>query len=270
MRTGRFKTLYWCLPILVFGLAIAQPTHLAAQVSTAPASTPREAIMRFLSLNAEHKLNTPEARALLSGELTQLPPFVGPLTEPDKIIALGDDSAVARLPAQSPAHQDGYFFLQRDGAAWTIEAGRLLAIPAFVWQLRDQLTKRQGRTPEDEATLRNLNLTLSTDRELAIWFNSNKGALETLRALASASGASSPRGPDGRVQTPETNKILEDLSASALDIETDGTVIVTIGGITDNTVGFLFAPNGKAPPMSKTDYIWIEPVGDNWFLFKTT
>lgn len=270
MRTKNFKVLCWWLPVLMFGLAMAQPARLSAQVSGAPSSTPREAIMKFVSLNGEHKLNTREARLLLSGELTQLPPSVGPLAEPDKIIVLGDDSAVARLPAQSPAHQDSYFFLKLDGKAWTVEAGRLLAIPAFVWQLRDDLAKRQSRTPEDEATLRNLNLTLSTDRELANWFNNNKGALETLRSLTSASGTSAPRVTTGRVQTPETDKILEELSASALSIETDGILIVTIGGITDNSVGFLFAPGGKAPAMSKTDYIWIEPVGDNWFLFKTT
>jgi hypothetical protein len=56
-----------------------------------------------------------------------------------------------------------------------------------------------------------------------------------------------------------------------LGISRTGVVKVTIGGILDNSVGFLHAADpASVPPIDPSEHIWIEPVGDGWYLFKTT
>ena len=50
-----------------------------------------------------------------------------------------------------------------------------------------------------------------------------------------------------------------------------GLVELIIGGMVDNSVGFLWVPPGMAPPVISPDaYILVEHVVGPWYLFKTT
>jgi hypothetical protein len=49
-----------------------------------------------------------------------------------------------------------------------------------------------------------------------------------------------------------------------------GAIEIMIGGVVDNSVGFLFVGEQAPPPMSDDNYIWVEPIGDGWCLFRTT
>jgi hypothetical protein len=50
-----------------------------------------------------------------------------------------------------------------------------------------------------------------------------------------------------------------------------GIVDVNIGGILDNSVGYLYVPDGAtAPRMSYENYIYLEQVNENWYVYKTT
>ncbi|MCA6364826.1 MAG: hypothetical protein IM638_17465 [Bacteroidetes bacterium] len=50
-----------------------------------------------------------------------------------------------------------------------------------------------------------------------------------------------------------------------------GTLLFLIGGTSDNRVGYLYQPDpAKIPPVSARNYILIEPLGNGWYLFKTT
>jgi hypothetical protein len=50
-----------------------------------------------------------------------------------------------------------------------------------------------------------------------------------------------------------------------------GIIEINIGGMLNNSVGFLYVPEGRMPPaMSSGGYIYIEKVMDHWYLYKTT
>ena len=69
-------------------------------VGDADTAGPRSAVERFLALNAESQLQSTEGQALLDGELDDMRgASVGPLPAADRMVALADGSAVARLPA---------------------------------------------------------------------------------------------------------------------------------------------------------------------------
>jgi hypothetical protein len=102
--------------------------------------------------------------------------------------------------------------------------------------------------------LRNIELVLASDSELLAWRKSHRALLERARAAPSS---------------PEVQRELREAGASRVGVE-NGLTIVSIGGILDNVVGFLWAPEGRVPSISPSEYIWIEPAGDGWYLFKTT
>ena len=61
---------------------------------------------------------------------------------------------------------------------------------------------------------------------------------------------------------------LKQLGLSAIE-EAEGEVRVVIGGTLDNTVGFLKPGPSGPPAISPSEYIWLENVGNGWFLCRT-
>lgn len=50
-----------------------------------------------------------------------------------------------------------------------------------------------------------------------------------------------------------------------------GCIFVSIGGVLDNQVGYVHAPDGCAvPSMDPSDFIYVERVREGWYVFKTT
>ena len=250
------------LPIMV-ALMLAQGAAAQSNIDANGDRAGAQAVLdRFLALNAASRLASPEGQALMAGELVEARrPTVGPLPAPDRVVLLSDGRAVARFPAQGEDRPDIYVYLRRnEGGTWTINAYRALALPRFVTDLRNGLRAMPTRSAEDEATLANLELTMRSDAELRRWFDENRAALDRLRALG-------PPDP----QSAEVRSGLAALHALTLDVSPAGTTTVTIGGVLDNSLGFLHAEDpATVPSISPEEYIWIEPVGDGWYLFKTT
>jgi hypothetical protein len=210
---------------------------------------------RLVALNNSRSLKSPEGAALLSGELERWGSAGhGEWPLADRVIAIGVDRAVARLTAPTGEYSDDYFYLRRDGDGWTIYAYRTLALTGVLVELRRLLKAQPSRSPEEERTLRNAELILAPDRGLIAWAQAHRDLLERTRAT-----------PDST----EIGRELEEAGGNRVRVE-DGRTIVSIGGILDNEVGFLFAPDGRAPAIDPDSYIWIEPVGGGWYLFKTT
>jgi hypothetical protein len=63
---------------------------------------------------------------------------------------------------------------------------------------------------------------------------------------------------------------LQALHLSSLSKVDDKQIEIIIGGVTDNTVGFLYAPDNRPPLVGPSEYIWVEKIADNWYLFRTT
>jgi hypothetical protein len=255
-------------------LLLAGASMTPAQSNLAPdadSSAVRAALDRFLSLNQARALAGDEAQGLLAGELDNVTQATfGALPPPDRIVMLADHRAVARLPAEGEARPDIYLYLGEHDGRWTIDALRTLALTGVIEEIRRRGREMTTRSPDIEAALRSAELTLSSDRQLAFWFNENRGALETLRTLAEAhrpvTGAD-----DARIEAPETNAIVARLHLNIVSVSADGTVRVSIGGILDNEVGLLHVGSADlVPAIDPGSYIWIEPLGDGWYLFKTT
>ena len=267
------------LPIAV-GIAGAQiPAMALSRMEVVGLSSDQQigiqrTIARFLDLNRRHQLDRREAKSLFAGEMAEWDaPMVGPLSAPDKLILAGDDLAIARLQGStSDVAIDVYLYLRPVEGSWRIGAMRSLALTGMLREIRAYLTRKPDRSPEEDAMLRHANLTLSTDRQLIEWFRSNRASIEELRArAASARPRNGPQPAYQRIDDPATAGALARLGASSLTIEAEQTIL-TIGGMVDNSVGFLHTDG--APPrigeQGADNYIWIESLGDGWFLFRTT
>jgi hypothetical protein len=73
---------------------------------------------------------------------------------------------------------------------------------------------------------------------------------------------------------PAINALLQSLYISRLTRRDTGCgtcLEFLIGGLVDNTVGLLYQPDATAvPPMHPDRIIVIKPIGNGWYLYKTT
>ncbi|MBP9091606.1 hypothetical protein KBI23_11285 [bacterium] len=235
------------------------------------------AICRYIQL---HNSSNKGAKSMLAPEALALglPPMDKLIFENshDNINIVGDSFAVARTTLSNPLPLNVYFYLRRN-RDWKITAARALACTGPLNAIVSQLEKKSQLTDEENSTLKNLKLTLSTDSELKNWFKVNKPALEELVSSgASLAAGSSVILNDSRpklaaaLDSASIKEKLQALHLSGLSKVDDKQMEVVIGGVTDNTVGFLYAPDNKPPLIGPTEYIWVEKVADNWYLFRTT
>lgn len=241
------------------------PTATSCEVEGA-----QQAILRFRAMSAAGELLSDEGRALLTGELARNSRASwGTQPLPVRLICLPDGGVVARMPATAGA-ADGYLYLRKAAGKWSIHAARALALPAFVNQLVRDLAGRTVRTSAEEAMYQELLLVTLPDDELAAWRREHAADLNRLRDLASTGGGVSRRINPDRAASPEVNQLLDRLHLTSAEAR-NGLTTVVIGGIMDNSVGFFHAADpALLPTISPSEYIWIEPVGENWYLFKTT
>ena len=226
---------------------------------------------RFLSLNAAEQLHLAEGPEIRTGEAAEWNvSAIGPLPERhDRLIAIGEGEAVARVAANPPDGDpvDLYFYLEGAEQGWRVSAMRSLALPPFVYMMMDQLEAQPSRSAEEDATIANLRLVTRPDAELVRWFGENRSAIDALadayERLPSGSGAVR----DDADAAPEVSAALQALHLTQISTE-EGRLVLVIGGIMDNAVGIMRTT--APPPISPTEYIWVEPLAEGWFLFKTT
>lgn len=192
-----------------------------------------------------------------------------------------DQAVIAVTVATAEQTIDGYLYLQRAGGRWQIVAFRALALPPLYLMALDELRARPARTAEDERRLRNMQLTTASDAALRAWFIQHRPAIEELgRAAAGAGGdvhwlGADPAQDEG-TPSPALLRIREqlralDLEAVGRDEEASGCVLLHIGGMIDNSVGYLYAPEGcQVPEMTPGYFIYVEELAPRWYLYKTT
>ncbi len=123
--------------------------------------------------------------------------------------------------------------------------------------------------------LPNLRLTVASDVSLKGYFEEHRASLERIVAAYAADPTlahvlSDERGEPGAAVA----DVLRDLHLNRAFRGTmtgDDGVSIGIGGMLDNEVGYLYVPAGAQPPrMRESNYIYVEPLGGGWYLFKTT
>lgn len=266
MKLTAFIILAVALAVNAFGQAGADGSAEGA----------RATLVRLVELNNREALRSVEARRLLVGEAAERWDFntLGKLADaPDKVVLLEGGRAVGRVQwfGANDRVVDFYFYLRLDGGAWKVLALRRLALTGMLEDLYPILKAKKTRTEEEEERFANMGLVLSTDAALKDWFRQNRETLDRLAKTARAKAAGqllyiTPRDE----KFPEVARELNRLHLDLVEVEPDGNVHVVIGGMTDNTVGFLHSPAKTPPPINPSEHIWVEEVADAWYLFRTT
>lgn len=249
----------------LIGLIIAT---CAAPAALAQA-TPEAALARFLSLANAGELTTPEGQAILTGEAKELATASkSNLPAADKVVAVSPTFAAARIVLRSPAGEeaDAYFYLEKTAAGWAVSAYRQMVMTGMDMMLLAEMRKQRELSPDDQIAKENLELTLSSDSQLRGWFAANRAAIEEMARVHA--GAAFPPSP-GVTRDGIVAASLKSLSLGSIETQGDITQVL-IGATFDNSVGFLRAGPSGPPAISPSLYIWIEELGDGWFLFRTT
>lgn len=183
---------------------------------------------------------------------------------------------------------DVYLHFKFEDQIWKLAAFRGLAMTGLieqVVQMYDSLNEQQidilinqensrfKSRKEFDFELMNSKLTLASDRELIKHFITNQ---EKFQVLVNEVNQDRPefnpmrRTPLGENQKQLTQELLiGHITDGAFDCE--GCMELTIGGMIDNTVGYLYITDPKkAPKMNPNRYIMVRKLSPNWYLFKTT
>jgi hypothetical protein len=155
-----------------------------------------------------------------------------------------------------------------DGS-WKVTAVRRLSLTGIIENAYQYLKTKPNRTAKEDDDLANMGLTLLSDAALRTWFNQHTASMNRLYALARVLKPGEFLN-DRDTRDPEVVQLIKSLHLTGLEVKTDGNVEFVIGGITDNTVGFLYSPANKPPPISSDSHIWVEEIAPKWFIFRTT
>lgn len=157
--------------------------------------------------------------------------------------------------------QNWYAYLQRDNGDWKLSAVRTLALPKFytITSISKLIPEKSMRSQKEEALYQNVKMTNESDENLKQYLRDN---IEKLNEVASLSKID----VDAAVEKAKAlffTTARYDPSSKIVDI--------IIGGIMDNSVGYMYIPDlDKKPIMSNDEYIYIEHIIDSWFIYKTT
>jgi hypothetical protein len=257
---------------LICGLVPFQA--VSAKADDASIEGARAVLIQLAELSKKQAMQTEAAQRLLTGEMLELKmSSFGALTDaPDKVLLLEKKSAVGRFQRFGENNQvtDVYFYLQNDGH-WKVNAVRVLALTGIIEGAYLGLKAKPNLTEAERSLLENFRLTLAPDKELKSWFAGNSKALENLcrLMLAKSNGDAIYVNSDDK-NFPAAAESLRKLNMSTASVADNGNVEIVIGGVTDNTVGFLYSPSKNPPRIGPSLYIWVEEVAANWYLFRTT
>lgn len=192
---------------------------------------------------------------------------------------------------------DTYLHFKKD-PIWRLSAFRALAMTGMLEQVKNELeamTPKQvdelikkaksSKTPQDEAILSredydfelgNARLTLELDDNIIKHFEANKTRFEQLKdsALKELSGTKTKN--ESRIGLLKSKKReyrkLFISSVTFGDYELGSNVLnFLIGGILDNTVGYLYIKDKKyLPEMNDSNVIMVREIGGGWYIYKTT
>ncbi len=165
----------------------------------------------------------------------------------------------AVLLSKDGRSQDWYIYLVNDQNKWKISAVRTLALPGLFFMALQEVESKSSRTDEEEYRYQNMLLTSKADSELKDFLHKNIDRLNSIAFEAAAN-------------LDKTKKIARSLYLNTVQYEAEsGIVDVNIGGMLDNSVGYFYVPkNAVVPRMTDDNYIYIERVVGDWYLYKTT
>lgn len=190
---------------------------------------------------------------------------------------------------------DIYLYFEKD-SIWKMNAFRALAMTGIIKQVKNELeamtpnqvdeiiaksqTKKKQKTAiftsrEDyEFQLGNAKLTLNLDENIIQYFLKNKTEFERIKNLALAE-------IKGNLDEERSIELVENLkeeyrklfisSISIGGYEFGKCINFQIGGILDNSVGYIYVKDKKdLPEMNSNRVIMVREIGNGWYVYKTT
>ncbi len=170
-----------------------------------------------------------------------------------------DRAIYAVYIATERSSEDWYVYLVKEKNIWKISAVRKLALPPFFNMVIEEFEKIPDKSKEEDFRYQNMRLTLKTDAELKDYLEQNIDQFNKIVELSHSN-------------LEAANSLGKSIYLNNISFWRNSKIIdVNIGGIIDNSVGYLYVPDGLSPPkMTSTDYIYVEKIRKNWFIYKTT
>jgi len=183
---------------------------------------------------------------------------------------------------------DAYAHLEKD-EKWKINAFRGLAMTGFMEQAMlemEKMTEEQidAFIQKDKETfkskedfyreLENIRLTLSLDDTIIEHFEKNRDKFEEIKNELQNTKFEEEEQSYRKINLGEQikvdyHKLLINSISTRFDCENCFEFIV--GGMIDNTVGYLYIPSKQnVPKMNPSRIIMVKEIGNGWYLFKTT
>jgi hypothetical protein len=224
----------------------------------------------------------PNKGSFLTGEVSN-GPTVGSRLPADAVvtyrqIAASTEAAVFGVTLRHDGRMDDvYAYLASRNGAWRLEAIRALALPPIYFVLLDSLELANPLPDSLKPMLASMRLTVASDSALREHYQRNREAFHRLARGFLASGADLIR-DDGRIR-PATAlaaglpELLRELvvATAMRDTEHRGCLLLSVGGMGDNHIGYFYAPPGcTVPSMSPRDYILLDELESGWYLYKAT
>lgn len=190
---------------------------------------------------------------------------------------------------------DTYLHFQKD-SVWKLSAFRSLAMTGMLAKVSEQLeslTPQQadgmlkGATKdkdkhypfssraEYEFARGNTKLTIASDAQIIAHFTNNKAEFERIKeaGLQELHNKTTANTQDKELAKPleAAYRKLYISSVRSGGYELGNGLNFLIGGMVDNTVGYLYVKDKKdLPEMSADNIIMLREIGDGWYLYKTT
>lgn len=184
----------------------------------------------------------------------------------------------------STISRDIYFYLMKQ-QNWTLYAARTLVMTGMATEdlhRMDSLYLVLGKKKYAKETghsytfdRENLKLWSESDQELLQYFAKHQKEFSNLQKQLTKKGYYGKN--DSLLNNALKDKSIKKQADALLireisfDKKWKGTAFYLIGGISDNTVGYFYQPDPKkVPRMTEKKFILVEPLGNGWYLFKTT
>lgn len=173
-------------------------------------------------------------------------------------------------------------FFHRGPLGSKLEAIKALNIPPYLASVEYQrLLVKQGRSAEQEARLAQLQRLFMTTESFKEDFNQNRKTYEALAHLVEAgkteeAGAAAKAAALVGVRLYGGSRSAGELALLDSTVNGKGSEQssqpgseVRVSAFLDSVLGLFHLPPGVSPPpMSAQDYIFVEALSDNWYLFR--
>ena len=208
-----------------------------------------------------------------------------------QLVQQGAATAVVAVELRdSLSRRDFYLHFTKEAEGWKLGAVRNLAMTHLGPPMVGILTAmppaevaeydRKHPLASHAFTVGNMQLWMGPDADLSAHFTRHRAdfqqAVRLLQAgrYFAAPADTSRAGERAANANPALRKLLQRLFISRVgrrDTGCPSCVEFVVGGLTHNTVGLLYEPNPAAvPAMSPDRIIVVKPLGQGWYLYKTT